>query len=298
MNMNIIIDIINVIVLGIIEGITEFLPVSSTGHLILAEEIFTLEPKGFANAFMVIIQLGAILSVIVLNFNRLNPFSKRYLTDQKLDIYKRSNPQTKGYILIRNADKSTLKLWMKIIVAVIPAGVLGYLFDDLIDAYLFNPITVSIALIFYGFIIIFIEKRNVGKTAKTCSFNELTYADAFKIGLFQCLAMVPGTSRSAATIIGALLLGTSRVVATEFSFYLAIPTMIGATLLKLVKNFGSYSLYQWFLIALGFIVSYFVAYMAIKKFVDYVKKHDFKVFGYYRIVLGIIVLLVMRFVIN
>lgn len=289
-----IIDLLKVIVLGIIEGFTEFLPVSSTGHLILADQFIKLEPQGFANAFMVIIQLGAILSVIIINFDKLNPFGKKFLPQCKMDFYNSTNGQTKAYLLFKNADKEIISLWKKILIAIIPAGVLGILFDDLIDEYLFNPLVVSMALVIYGLILIYIENKNKDKKPSIESFQDLDYKTAFLIGVFQCLAMVPGTSRSAATIIGALILGTNRLVATQFSFYLAIPTMIGATLLKLVKNFGAYTGYQWLLILIGFIVSFIVAYIVINRFIDYIKSNDFKVFAYYRIVLGIIVLIVLK----
>lgn len=289
-----IIDLLKVIVLGVIEGFTEFLPVSSTGHLILADQFIKLEPQGFANAFMVIIQLGAILSVIIINFDKLNPFGKKFLPQSKMDFYNSTNGQTKAYLLFKNADKEIISLWKKILIAIIPAGVLGLLFDDLIDEYLFNPLVVSMALVIYGLILIYIENKNKDKKPSIESFQDLDYKTAFLIGVFQCLAMVPGTSRSAATIIGALILGTNRLVATQFSFYLAIPTMIGATLLKLVKNFGAYTGYQWLLILIGFIVSFIVAYIVINRFIDYIKSNDFKVFAYYRIVLGIIVLIVLK----
>lgn len=289
-----IIDLLKVIVLGIIEGVTEFLPVSSTGHLILADQFIKLEPQGFANAFMVIIQLGAILSVIVINFDKLNPFGKKFLPQSKMDFYNSTNDQTKAYLILKNADSEIINLWKKILVAIIPAGVLGLLFDDLIDKYLFNPVVVSMALVIYGLILIYIENKNKDKKPTIESFYDLDYKTAFLIGVFQCLAMVPGTSRSAATIIGALILGTNRLVATQFSFYLAIPTMVGATLLKLVKNFGAYTGYQWLLILIGFVVSFIVAYVVINKFIDYIKSNDFKIFAYYRIVLGIIVLIVLK----
>lgn len=288
-----IIDIIKVIILGIVEGITEFLPVSSTGHLIIVEEFMTLEPESFANAFMVIIQLGAIISVIVLNFDILNPFSMDMLPERLKKSYSSSNPLSKIFLVLSHPNRKTIRLWTKIIVAVIPAAVLGFLFDDLIDKYLFNPLVVAIALIVYGLILILIENKNKKTSPKIVNLDQIDYKTAFKIGIFQCLAMVPGTSRSASTIIGGLLLGTNRLVATQFSFYLAIPTMIGATLLKVVKNFGSYTSYQWMLIGIGFAVSFIIAYIVIKKFTDYVKKNDFKIFGYYRIILGLCVLILM-----
>ena len=249
-------DFIRVILLGIVEGITEFLPISSTGHLIIADQFIKLSPADFSNAFKVIIQLGAIMSVVVVSFNKLNPFSKAYLSDNIKRNYDRLNVQSKLYYLLRYGNKDVLSLWKKIIIALIPAVVLGLLFDDLIDKYLFNPITVAIMLIFWGIVIILIEKRNKNTVPAIESFNNMGYKTAFLIGMFQCLALIPGTSRSAATIIGALLLGSSRLIATEFSFYLAIPTMFGATLLKVVKNFGGYTSYQWLLILLGSIVSF------------------------------------------
>lgn len=286
-------DFIRVILLGIVEGITEFLPISSTGHLIIADQFIKLSPVDFSNVFKVIIQLGAIMSVVVISFNKLNPFSKKYLSENIKRNYDKLNIQTKLYYLIKDGDKDILSLWKKIIIALIPAVILGLLFDDLIDKYLFNPITVAIMLIFWGIVIILIEKRNKNSVPKIESFNNMGYKTAFLIGMFQCLALIPGTSRSAATIIGALLLGSSRLIATEFSFYLAIPTMFGATLLKVVKNFGGYTSYQWILILLGSVVSFIVAYFTIKKFLDYVKSRDFTLFGYYRIIVGILVLVLM-----
>lgn len=286
-------DFIRVILLGIVEGITEFLPISSTGHLIIADQFIKLSPEDFSNVFKVIIQLGAIMSVVVISFNKLNPFSKKYLSENIKRNYDKLNVQSKIYYLVRDGNKDILSLWKKIIIALIPAVVLGLLFDDLIDKYLFNPTTVAIMLVFWGIVIILIERRNKDTVPAIESFDNMGYKTAFLIGMFQCLALIPGTSRSAATIIGALLLGSSRLIATEFSFYLAIPTMFGATLLKVVKNFGGYSAYQWLLILIGSLVSFIVAYFTIKKFLDYVKSRDFTLFGYYRIVVGILVLVIM-----
>lgn len=286
-------DFIRVILLGIVEGITEFLPISSTGHLIIADQFIKLSPEDFSNVFKVIIQLGAIMSVVVISFNKLNPFSKKYLSENIKRNYDKLNVQSKIYYLVRDGNKDILSLWKKIIIALIPAVVLGLLFDDLIDKYLFNPTTVAIMLVFWGIVIILIERRNKNSVPAIESFDNMGYKTAFLIGMFQCLALIPGTSRSAATIIGALLLGSSRLIATEFSFYLAIPTMFGATLLKVVKNFGGYSAYQWLLILIGSLVSFIVAYFTIKKFLDYVKSRDFTLFGYYRIVVGILVLVIM-----
>lgn len=280
-----IIDLIKVLILSIVEGVTEFLPVSSTGHLILVNQFVKLEPEGFSNAFNVIIQLGAILSVVVIYFEKLNPWAK---SKQELPKkYKDLNAQSKAYYLATHPDKTTINLWLKVIVGVLPAMVLGLLFDDLIDAYLFNPITVAAMLLLWGIIIIFIEKKN--KTIKYDSLKDVPYTTIIMIGLFQCLAMVPGTSRSAATIIGAMILGLSRPAAAEFSFFLAIPTMLGATLLKLVKNLGGFSGNQWFLILIGMVLSFIVAFVVIKKFLAYVKKHDFIPFGIYRIILAVVV---------
>lgn len=285
-------DFIKVILLGIVEGITEFLPISSTGHLILVGQFLKLEPQSFANAFNVIIQLGAILSVVVLYFNTLNPFARKKVAarigwekEESLTIKER----------FKYLDPKTMRLIAKIIVGVIPAMILGFIFDDLIDKYLFNKITVSIALIFYGIVIIIMESRNKDRKFKYKSIEDITLKTAFLIGFFQCLAMVPGTSRSAATIIGAMLLGASRTAAAEFSFFLAIPTMIGATLLKILKMGFAFTAHEWILILLGSIVSFIVAYAVIVKFMGYIKKHDFKAFGVYRIILGAIVLLSVAF---
>lgn len=280
-----IIDLLKVLILSIVEGVTEFLPVSSTGHLILVNQFVKLEPEGFSNAFNVIIQLGAILSVVVLYFERLNPWSKSKIRLPK--NYDDLNGQSKAYFILSHPDKKTINLWLKVIVGVLPAMVLGLLFDDLIDAYLFNPMTVAAMLLVWGLIIIFVEKRN--KTIKYESLADVPYATIFAIGFFQCLAMIPGTSRSAATIMGAMILGLSRPAAAEFSFFLAIPTMLGATLLKLVKNLGGFTGYQWLLILIGMVLSFIVAFVVIKKFLSYVKKHDFIPFGIYRIILAVIV---------
>lgn len=280
-----ILNLIKVLILSLVEGITEFLPVSSTGHLILVNQFVKLEPEGFSNAFNVIIQLGAILSVVVIYFEKLNPWAK---SKQELPKkYKDLNAQSKVYYLATHPDKTTINLWLKVIVGVLPAMVLGLLFDDLIDAYLFNPITVAAMLLLWGIIIIFVEKKN--KTIKYDSLKDVPYTTIIMIGLFQCLAMVPGTSRSAATIIGAMILGLSRPAAAEFSFFLAIPTMLGATLLKLIKNLGDFTGTEWTLILLGMILSFIVAFIVIKQFLAYVKKHDFIPFGIYRIILAVVV---------
>lgn len=282
-------DLFKVLILGIVEGLTEFLPISSTGHLILFGKFIELSPKEFSNAFFVIIQLGAILSVLYLYFNDLNPIGKYKIQEKVGDKYKSLSLKDKWKL----RDMPTMRLLAKIIIGFLPAAVLGFLFDDLIDKYLFNEVTVSIALIFYGIIIILMEKKNKDSYFKYNDLDDISLKTAFFIGVFQCLAMVPGTSRSAATIIGAMLLGCSRTSAAKFSFYLAIPTMLGATALKVIKIGISFSLWQWFLIIVGGIVSYIVALIVIKKFLSYIRNNDFTYFGIYRIILGILVLFIM-----
>ncbi|EFK39396.1 MULTISPECIES: undecaprenyl-diphosphate phosphatase [Peptoniphilus] len=284
-------DLFKVLILGIVEGLTEFLPISSTGHLILFGKFIELSPKEFSNAFFVIIQLGAILSVLYLYFNDLNPIGKYKIQEKVGDKYKSLSLKDKWKL----RDMPTMRLLAKIIIGFLPAAVLGFLFDDLIDKYLFNEVTVSIALIFYGIIIILMEKKNKDSYFKYNDLDDISLKTAFFIGVFQCLAMVPGTSRSAATIIGAMLLGCSRTSAAKFSFYLAIPTMLGATALKVIKIGISFGLWQWFLIIVGGIVSYIVALIVIKKFLSYIRNNDFTYFGIYRIILGILVLFI-RFI--
>ena len=254
--------------IGIVQGITEWLPVSSTGHMILFNEFIKMNvSETFMSTFLVVIQFGSRLAVLTIFFKKLNPFDVSKTKIQKSE---------------------TIDLWIKVIIAVIPSGILGLLFDDTIDALFFNPTTVAIALIVYGIIMIMLENRN--KKPSVNSFFEVSYKLAIGIGLFQCLALIPGTSRSGSTIIGAVLLGTSRYIATEFSFFLAVPTMLGASALKLVKTGFAFSGFEWLILATGSIVAYIVSILAIKFLLDYIKKHDFKVFGYYRIVLGILVL--------
>ena len=262
------VEIFKAIILGIVQGITEWLPVSSTGHMILVDEFLKMNMSDtFISTFLVVIQFGSILAVLVIFFKKLNPFDSSKTKIQK---------------------NETIDLWIKVIIAVIPSGIIGVLFEDQIDALFFNPTTVAIALIVYGVIMIALENRN--KKPLYSDFSQVTYKLALGIGLFQCLALIPGTSRSGSTIIGAVLLGTSRYVATEFSFFLAVPTMLGASALKLVKTGFDFTGFEWLVLATGSIVAFVVSILAIKFLLDYIKKHDFKVFGYYRIVLGIIVL--------
>lgn len=262
-----------VIILAVVEGLTEFVPVSSTGHMILVEK-FINSPyvtKKFMDSFLVIIQFGAILSVVLYFWKDLTPFVKT-----------------------KKEFSNKMELWSKIIVGVLPAGVIGLLADDYIEAYFMdNTKIIAVMLIIYGLIFIFIDKKIENKATVT-SLKQLSYKLAFTIGFFQCLAMIPGTSRSGATIIGALLLGLSRGVAAEYSFFLAIPTMAGATLLKILKNGLTFTTEEWQLLALGTVVSFVVAYVVIKWFMGYIKTKTFRLFGIYRVILGILVLLLMR----
>ena len=276
------IEILKTIFLGIVEGITEWLPISSTGHLILVQEFINLDKSDdFKEMFDVVIQLGAIMAVVVIFWSKLFPFGKKNnnapLRDKGFGAY---------------VKKDIFVMWFKVLAACIPAAVIGLLLDDWIDEHLYNVWTVSIALIVFGIAFIVVENWNKNKTPKINSINELTYKAAFIIGCFQLLAAVfPGTSRSGATIVGALLIGVSRVVAAEFTFYLAIPVMFGASLLKLLKYDGSFSSGEVAVLATGMIVAFVVSIFVIKFLMDYIKKHDFKVFGWYRIVLGALVIL-------
>ena len=284
------IEFLKVLILSIVEGVTEFLPVSSTGHLILVNEFVKLNPPEFSNAFNVIIQLGAIFSVVVIYFQRLNPwdYSKTHKYFPK--NYENLNGQSRFYFRLTHPDSRTMELWKRVIVGILPAGVLGFLFDDFIDEHLFNPMVVATMLLLWGLIIIFVEKRNDNKTGFVHdNITNVPYKTVLAIGFFQALAMIPGTSRSAATIMGAMILGLSREAAAEFSFFLAIPTMLGATLLKVVKNVHGFAGSQWLLIVVGMVLSFVVAYIVIKKFMEYISKNDFIPFGIYRIILAVIV---------
>lgn len=284
------IEFLKVLILSIVEGVTEFLPVSSTGHLILVNEFVKLNPPEFSNAFNVIIQLGAIFSVVVIYFQRLNPwdYSKTHKYFPK--NYENLNGQSRFYFRLTHPDPRTMELWKRVIVGILPAGVLGFLFDDFIDEHLFNPMVVATMLLLWGLIIIFVEKRNDNKTGFVHdNITNVPYKTVLAIGFFQALAMIPGTSRSAATIMGAMILGLSREAAAEFSFFLAIPTMLGATLLKVVKNVHGFAGSQWLLIVIGMVLSFVVAYIVIKKFMEYISKNDFIPFGIYRIILAVVV---------
>lgn len=266
------IELLKTVVLGIVQGITEWLPISSTGHMILVDQFMPLnQPSGFIDLFLVVIQFGSILAVVTLYFHKLNPFSPKKTSKEKSE---------------------TWSMWFKVLVACIPAAVIGLLFDDFITAHTYNAWVVSAALIIYGIIFIIIERRN--KTPKINSIDALDYKTALLIGAFQILSLIPGTSRSGSTIIGAVILSTSRFVAAEFSFFLAIPVMFGASLLKIVKFFmetgGGFSGEQLGILLLGMAVAYAVSIAAIKFLMSYIRNHDFTVFGYYRIAVGVLVI--------
>lgn len=265
-----IVEIIKVIVLGIIEGLTEWLPISSTGHMILADEFIWLNVSdAFKEMFFVVIQLGAILAVIMLYFHKLNPIALSKTASQK---------------------KETLVLWAKVLIACLPAAVIGLLFDDLLNDLFYNYMTVAITLIVYGIFFVVLEIRNRKRSFAINDLKELSYKTAVLIGAFQLLSLIPGTSRSGSTILGAMLIGTSRSVAAEFSFFLAIPIMFGASTLKIVKFGFEFTSNEIIILLVGMATAFVVSVLAIKFLVGFVKKHDFQVFGYYRIALGFIVI--------
>ncbi len=276
-----ILEIIKSIIFGIVEGITEWLPISSTGHLILLEQFLKFKEVSpeFWDMFQVVIQLGAILAVVILYFKQIWPFTKN----------KEKAIKKQGILSI--LDKDIMILWGKILVACVPAAIIGILFDDVFEALFYNPFCIALALIVFGIAFIIIENWNKGRKAKKETSEQITYKDAIIIGLFQLLAAIfPGTSRSGATIIGALLIGLSRPNAANFTFYLAIPTMFGASLLKLVKFGFAFTSTEMIVLLVGMVVSFLVSVVVIKLLLNYIRKHDFKAFGYYRIVLGILVL--------
>ena len=271
------IEILKVVFLGIVEGITEWLPISSTGHMLLVDEFITLDASdSFKDMFFVIIQLGAILAVVTIFWSKMWPFQMK---DKTQSVFK----------------KDTWSMWFKTVVACIPGAVVTLLFDDFIEAHLHTAVVISIALIFYGIAFIVIENWNKTRTPKVETLNDITYKTAFFIGMFQVLSIIPGTSRSGATIIGALLLGVSRVAAAEFTFFLAVPVMFGLSALKLIKFGLSFTSAELAILIIGCVVAYLVSIVVIKFLMGYIKKHDFKIFGWYRIVLGVIVLLYFAF---
>lgn len=265
------IELLKAAFLGVVEGITEWLPISSTGHMILVDQFMKLNvSEAFWNMFLVVIQLGAILAVVVIYWKKIFPFS-----------FKPGEPVIKKDIFI---------MWFKVLAAIIPAMVIALPFNDIIEEKFNNYVVVAVALIVYGVIFIIIENHNKGKRFAVTDISQLTYKTAFLIGVFQVLSVIPGTSRSGSTIIGAMLMGTSRTVAAEFTFYLAIPVMFGASLLKLVKFGLVFTQAETAILAVGMVVAFLVSIAAIKFLMSYIKKYDFKAFGYYRIILGILVL--------
>ena len=270
-------EIIKAVFFGIVEGITEWLPISSTGHMILLNELVKLDvSKEFYDMFQVVIQLGAIMAVVIIFWKQIFPFKKE---KNKIKI-----------------DNNIMSLWGKIIVACVPAAIIGLLFDEVFEKLFYNYVCVAIALIVFGILFIIIENKNKGKDSKINSLKELSYNTVLLIGIFQLIAAIfPGTSRSGATIVGALLLGVSRTVAAEFTFFLAIPVMFGASLLKLVKFSFAFTGMELAILLVGMFIAFITSMFIIKFLMGYIKKHDFKVFGYYRIVLGIIVLFYFLF---
>lgn len=262
-------EVLKVLVLGIVEGFTEWLPISSTGHMILVEEIIPLHlSEDFKNVFMVVVQLGAILAVVVLYFHKLNPFSPRKKQSQK---------------------RETLLLWIKIIIACLPAAIVGIPFDDILEAYLMKSYVVAAMLILYGKLFIVLENHNANTRFPIQKTSQITFQTALFIGLFQLLSLIPGTSRSGSTILGAMILGCSRGAAAEFSFFLGIPVMFGASLLKIVKFGRLFTGAEAAYLLIGMVTAFIVSVLSIKFLITYVRKNDFKFFGYYRIVLGVVV---------
>lgn len=278
------IEILKVILLGIVEGITEWLPISSTGHMLLVDEICPLRlSEAFKEMFFVVIQLGAILAVLVLFWKKLFPFKRERANADE-------NGRTSNKLV---ADKAIFNLWGKVLVACVPAAVIGIAFDDLLEKYLHTPLIISLMLILYGIGFILVENRNKTRELPIKTTAELSYKHAFLIGVFQVLSLIPGTSRSGATILGALLIGVARPAGAEFTFFLAIPVMLGASAIKLLKFFlesGALSGAELGYLAIGAAVAFAVSLVAIKFLMEFVKKHDFKVFGWYRIALGAIVI--------
>lgn len=265
-----IMDLLKTIILGVVEGLTEWLPVSSTGHMILMDEFIQLDvSKSFMDMFLVVIQLGAILAVVALNFEKLNPWSSWKTRQEK---------------------KETVSLWKKVILACVPAAVIGFLFNDYMEEHFMTAPVVAATLIFYGVMFILVENYNKHRRPRVSDLARLDYKTALIIGMFQVLSLIPGTSRSGATILGGIIFGTSRYVAAEFTFFLAIPVMFGASLLKIVKFGLDFSGSELVILLVGMITAFIVSILSIKFLMGYIKTNDFKAFGWYRIVLGIVVI--------
>lgn len=264
------IELLKAVILGIVEGITEWLPISSTGHMILVEEFIKLNTSdAFQEMFRVVIQLGAILAVVILYFHKLNPFSPKKSRKQK---------------------QETMAIWYKVVIGILPAAIIGIPLDDFLDEHLYNYQTVALMLVLYGVLFIIIENYNKKRPASVQTFHQLTYRTAFLIGVFQVLSLIPGTSRSGATILGAILLGTSRTIAAEYSFFLSIPVMFGASAIKLLKFGFDFTGTELVILLVGMLVAFIVSILAIRFLLGYIKTNDFKAFGWYRIILGILVM--------
>ncbi len=263
------VELLKALLLGIVQGVTEWLPVSSTGHMILLDELLPLHvSETFKELFFVVVQLGSILAVLVLYFHKLNPFSSSKTPVER---------------------KQTWSLWAKVVVASIPVGIVGILFDDWINETFFRWQVIVVALALYGVLYIVLEKQRAGKVPRVATLEDLSWKDAFGIGMFQMLAVVPGTSRSGSTILGGIILGVDRAVAAEFSFFLALPAMAGASLIKIVKIGLDFTALEWGVLAVGCVTAFLVSMVAIKFLVGYVRRHDFSVFGWYRIALAVVV---------
>ena len=288
-------EILKAIIYGIVEGVTEWLPISSTGHLILLERILPLNASdAFMEMFDVVIQLGAILAVVVLFWNKLWPFhTKKNAPEDSWFVYEAESGFMKGFQTFCNnyCHMDKIVLWLKIALACIPAAVTGFLLDDWMDEHLYNATVVAVALIVYGVVFIVIENYNRRRKPKVKDLEDMSFKTALLIGVFQVLALIPGTSRSGSTIIGGIILGASREIAAEFTFFLAIPIMFGASLLKLIKFGLSFTGSELAVLLVGMLVAFGVSIFAIKFLMGYIKKHDFKVFGWYRIILGVLVLI-------
>ena len=281
-----VIEVLKVLVFGIVEGFTEWLPISSTGHMILLDDLIHLNVTDeFREVFMVVIQLGAILAVVLLYFKKLNPFvSMRYLRERDMrGVWPVGN--------VFGVKRHTMILWVKVVIACLPAAIVGIPLDDWMEAHLRSSYVVAATLILYGILFIVVENRNYGQRPAVERTGQISYKLALYIGLFQVLSLVPGTSRSGATILGAMVLGCSRSAAAEFSFFLGIPVMFGASLLKLVKFGFGFTASEVFILIFGMVVAFLVSVYSIKFLISYIRRNDFKLFGYYRIVLGIVVLL-------
>ena len=288
-------ELLKVILIGIVEGITEWLPISSTGHMLILDQFLKLnaDPE-FKEMFFVVIQLGAIIAVIYMYWSKLWPFRivRPETKSSKKNGKKDSKWKNEYRIGSIGISRPVIMMWVKVLVATVPAGILGLLLDDWMDEYAHTPAVIAVALIVYGILFVLIEKRNVKRAPHITKLGQLTYLDALKLGLFQSLAIVPGTSRSGATIVGGLTMGVSRKLATEFSFFMSIPIMFGWSVVKLIKFGLHYSVLEFFEMMIGLLVSFIVSIYVIKFLIGYIKKNDFKLFGFYRIGLGVIIILI------